>query len=588
MVRPLLAAGAAALLASACATEPGSRPAMFGGEHSPPAALASALEVASASPLPALDYRPLAAPGAVSARIDAQSPVVVLPGGRSFVAAYRIDALPRPLAIEVASQRSAEPGSALGVLPDFRFGVFAPVVHVLDARFNPVRTLLPEGPRAECQHNGYADVYRVRFAIDEPADRAAYLVVATTDALRAQEGVLVCGLARRGLSPVGDITLSATPLPMSGRVLLQAEATLFDGVRHASDRSLAQEALQSPGLLLVGEAGIMFVQRSGLGTSTSPYAVRASLPYAMIASVQVDTGAGGGRGRALTLRYLDPVTRAPRWASVDIAAPVVRGDVVAAIEPFVAPGRLREDVAIELPRTTPVIEFIESTGGALARVGEAATAGARATAMPCGLCAALPCGAEAIAACASLASIGAVAGGVIGTGVELVQQVRGQRPPLPDAVGTLAGSGVTEAARPFDTDALGACVNDALAAPGAAAWRVQGREAVARIADATPTADVQGQWRSMVEWSRIVLISAGKPGQEPRLVPVRLRVEGRLTLVDNGQALRAVSLRWESEAWPLEQWMGADAQGRTAIELRAACRALAGQIVNGTRAGWSE
>ena len=127
--------------------------------------------------------------------------------------------------------------------------------------------------------------------------------------------MLVCGLTRRGLSPVGDITLSATPLPMSGRVLLQAEATLFDGVRHASDRSLLQGALQSPGLLLVGEAGVMFVQRSGLGTSTSPYAVRASLPYTTIASVQVDTGAAGGRGRALTLRYLDPLTRAPRWGS---------------------------------------------------------------------------------------------------------------------------------------------------------------------------------------------------------------------------------------------------------------------------------
>jgi len=588
MVRQLLAAGAVALLASACATEPGSRPGMFGGEYRPPAALVAALEAGSGVPLPALEYRPLAAAGAVSARIDAQSPVVVLPGGRSFVAAYRIDALPRPLAIEVASQRSAEPGSALGVLPDFRFGVFAPVVHVLDARFNPVSTLLPEGPRAECQHNGYADVYRLRFAIDEPSDQAAYLVVATTDALRGQEGVLVCGLTRRGLSPVGDITLSATPLPMSGRVLLQAEATLFDGVRHASDRSLVQEALQSPGLLLVGEAGIMFVQRSGLGTSTSPYAVRASLPYTTIASVQVDTGAGGGRGRALTLRYLDPVTRAPRWASLEIAAPVARGDVVAAIAPFIAPGRLREDVAIELPAAVPPIESVAPSGGALARVGEAAVTGGTVTAIPCSLCITGACTPEILVSCAGLFSVGAVMGAAIGTGIELVQQVRGQRPSPPDTAGTFARAGAGDTPRAFDVDALRACVTDALLESPFERWRVQGREAVARLADTTPPADAQGQWRSVVEWSHIALVPSGKPGLSPETVPVRLRVEGRLTLVDNGRVQRAVPLRWESDASPLEQWVGADPGGRTASELRAACRALAGQIVNGTRAGWSE
>ncbi len=618
MIPRVLGACMTALVLGACAGGSGLTVPSAWTEHTPPAEGVDALSRAQPVTMSQLDYRALGAPAAVSFRIDAQSPAADLPGGRSFVAAFRIDDLPRPLTITVATQRSAEPGALMGWMPDFRRDVFAPVVHVLDARFNIRQTLQPEGPRAECRTNGFEDVYRVRVPLSEPPDEAAYLVVSTTDALRTQRGVEICGLTRNGLSPTGLVSIAVASLPSTDRIRLMVEATLYEGVRHSADRSLLQGALESSGLLLIGEKGLVFAQRQGLGTASRPYVSRLDLPYEAIASAQVDPGTSWASGRAITLRHVDPVTRQPRWTSLDIAAPVVRGDVIAAIEPHLQRGRLLEEVRFSVSPAAPSLEFVSPGGGVIARVGESAVAGGSITAMPCSLCITGACTPEILVSCAGLFSVGAVVGGVVGGGVELVQQVLGQRPPMPGVRDTLARSAAALPREPIGPEALSACVGEALATPGNGQWAVQGRIAVARLGEPAVTSVIpanspagaaeqspalereaagavipagvahRGRWEARVELARMALVAGGKPGQAPREVPVRLRVEGRLTLVDNGVVQRPLPLLWESEAHPLEQWVGTGTDSRAGRELERACTALATNVVSAVRRVWSE
>ncbi len=588
MIRQFIGACVSASLVAACASESGLREIVPLGERTPPAALVSALASAPVVPLSGLQYVPLLPLSETATRIDVQSPAVDLPGGRSFVAAFRIADLPRPFAVEVGSQRSAEPGTLLGWMPDLRQGVLAPVVHVLDAKFNVLRTLLPEGPRSACEHNGLADAYQIRFVVAEPEAQAAFLVVATTDALRAQRAISVCGLPRNGLSPTGDIRVAVAALPVSGSLLMQADATLFDGVRHRAERSLLKSITQSAGVLLLGEHGLAFAQRSGLATARSPYVTRIELPYASIASAQVDMDGGSAYAPTLTLRYIDPATHAPRWANLEITPLSLLPEMANAIASRLGQDRLREDVAISLPQTVPGLDFEVAGRGPLGRVGEWAAAGGLTTAGVCGICGALPCPPEALVTCAGLFSAGAAVGGLVGSGVELVQWARGQRPPIPDVKQRLFETTATEGAQRFDLAALRACVDEALSPPGAATWRVQGRDAVARLSDAPARAGADGLWEARVELSRIALVAAGGPGQEPQEVPVRLRIEGRLTLVDNGAPQRASPLQWESVAYPLQAWVGTGAGARTSVELQSACSAVAAAVVRMTQQGWRE
>lgn len=575
-----------ALLASACTSGPrGALPASW-TERRPPAPLGSALERAAPVPLASLQYRAIGPLSEVTARIEPKSAAVDLPGGRSFVAAFRIDQLPRPLSIQVSSRRSSEPGSVLGWIPDFRQGVFAPVVYVLDAGFNVQSMLPPEGPLPGCLSNGFADVYRVRFAISEPSSKAAFLVIATTGALRAQSGIEVCGITRNGLAPTGDITLAVAPLPMADRVLLQADAELYDGVRHADDRGWLPSA--AAGLLLVGEKGLVFAQRRGLETTSSPYVARLDLPYDAVASVQADAGSPLGDRRALTVRYIDPGTRVPRWASIDIVSPVPTGALVDAIVPHLGKHRLHEDVAIRLAPAMPSLEFVQPHGGTFARLGEAAVAGGAVTAWPCSLCITGACTPEILVSCAGLFSVGAVAGAVIGGGYEVVRRVKGARPSSPDLRDTLAPDAMSEQTRRFDSAALRVCIQDALANPDAAVWRVQARSAGARLAEAPAPASVMGRWDARMDVHRIALVAADKPAQPPLEVPVRLLVEGRVVLADNGKELSPSPLKWESAEYPLGQWIGTEPDALAPRELKAACNALAMQAVQAARDRWRE
>lgn len=502
------------------------------------------------------------------------------------MAAFRIDQLPRPLSIQVASRRSLEPGSVFGWIPDFRQGVFAPVVYVLDAGFGVRRMLLPEGPLPGCLSNGFADVYRVRFAIPEPSSEAAFLVIATTDALRAQTGIEVCGITRNGLAPTGDITLAVAPLPMTDRVLLQVDAELYDGVRRAEDRGLLPSA--APGLLLVGEKGLVFAQRRGLGTASSPYVARLDLPYEAIASVQADAGVPWGARQSLTLRYLDPGARVPRWASIDIVSQIPRAGLVDAIASHLGKDRLREDLAISLTQATPSFEVVQRHGGILARLGESAVAGGALTAWPCSLCITGACTPEILVSCAGLFSVGAMAGGVIGGGYEVVRRVKGAQPSTADLRDSLSQDAMGGQVQRLDAAALRVCLENALAKPDAAVWRVQGRIAVARLAEAPAPAGVMGRWDARMEVSRIALVAEPKPGRPPLEVPARLLVEGRLALTDNGKELRPSPLRWESAAHPLGHWIGTEPDSLTPRELRAACGELAMQGVRAAHDRWSD
>ncbi|MBU6271309.1 MAG: hypothetical protein KGQ67_08410 [Betaproteobacteria bacterium] len=229
-------------------------------------------------------------------------------------------------------------------------------------------------------------------------------------------------------------------------------------------------------------------------------------------SVQAEPDPSWLGSRALTLRYLDPVSGAPRWASIDLASSADRAELVALIASFLTEERLREDVVITPPKAVPALEFLAPGGGVLARLGEAAAAGG----------------------------------------------------------------------------ALHSCIRDALARPESGEWRLQGRSARARLAEAPAITGMNGRWAVGAELTRVALVAAVSAGQDPLMVPVRLRVEGRLLLADNGVSARDAALRWESEAYPLAQWIDAGADARTPSELRAACAAVAALIVRTARDRWRD
>ena len=101
--------------------------------------------------LPLQDLR-LGGPWSVDIGTDA--PAHRFESGKSFFAAFRLADLPRPARIEVASYRSAEPGSWWQTLmPDARQAVLRPTALLLDASFRVVRRIDAWLPRSDCtQH----------------------------------------------------------------------------------------------------------------------------------------------------------------------------------------------------------------------------------------------------------------------------------------------------------------------------------------------------------------------------------------------------------------------------------------------------
>jgi len=540
-----------------------------------PAELSGALAQAPAccNALATLPYAPLDRAGTQSLTIGPASPAYPFDSGKSFFAAYRIAELKRPAEVVVASQRSAEPGSVLQQWPDFRMLAFEPSLLVLDDQFR-VRRRIPAAPPDEaCATQAFADVFSAQLDLVEPPTDAAYLIVLTTAEALARDGQRVCGVVRHGLSPVGSLRLNVTGIEIDDTQLhFRVPVSWHPGVRGADTLGLFGSLVDESGWLWLGERGLHFLTRDG-----DVLRPQLSLPYSALRLALSDTTqhpatlvvASEDRG---TLRF-----------DGFVAAPAARDALTAAatwLASQVSPARMDESIAISVADTVPAIAVEAGSSGFLARLSDAALLGGSLVALPCALCQTGACTPELLLSCAALFSTGAVAGGVVASGQELLARSQG-RSHGPAEVPTNAATALHNAPA-LDAAALRTCLQAEPTLYEAAPWRDQGltghpqlRPAAAPLAPAL-----------QVTLEHIVFMPEGASPADVDELPVRLHLSGHWDWVrTRGAAPQRLPLAWQSAVYPLRAWLG-ESPPVLRNTLDTACREIAAQTLATAQAQW--
>nr|WP_242533425.1 MalM family protein [Niveibacterium umoris] len=535
------------------------------------AALAKAPDCCAS--LAALPYATLAEAGTRSLTISPSSPAYAFDSGKSFFAAYRIAELKRPAEIVVASQRSAEPGSTLQLWPDFRMLAFEPTLLVLDAQFRIRRRITADPPDSACATQARADVFAARVDLVEPPDAAAYLIVLTTADALARDGQQVCGVVRHGLSPVGALRVDVSRIEIDERQLhFRVPVSWHPGLRDAGGLGLLGSLVDESGWLWLGEKHLYFLTRHG-----DVLRPQLSLPYtalrlarsdatqhpAMLVVATEEAGKLRFEGFSAAPAARDALTTAAAWL----------GDQV----PL---GRIDEAVEISIADTLPVISVEPGSSGFLSRLSDAALVGGSLVALPCALCQTGVCTPEMLLSCAALFSTGAVAGGVVASGQELLARAQG-RSQGPAEVPTHAA--ITLHKTPaLDATSLRACLQAALSQGGAEPWRDQGitghPHLKASAAPATPS--------MQLALEGIAFVPEGATPADVNELPVRLHLRGHWAWVRAGDATpRHLPLTWQSDVHPLRAWLG-DSPPVLRDTLDTACRDIATQTIATAAAQW--
>lgn len=583
-----------ALLQAGCADVEVKRPP--GGFWSPevirhvPAAAMDALARAKSccASLAELPYRRLEREGSIALEIGPDSPAFDFDTGKSFFAAYRLPDWPHPLEIRLTSRADVP----LLSLMDANRPVFSPALLILDARFRVKRIVHePEGLRVKAysqSQGGPALEVAGEVYIGEASQEAAYLVILTTDELRARK-VNSSGQTIDGFSPIGNLELEARSVPFAALpVRYRGRAMLVDKER---DGAFSGVLFWRSNTLLISGNGLHYLEQQD-----GRYIERLKVPSAHIVAATVLTSFVLGARLELDTaqRPGDPLVRRTLALVPARDETSYQMDYVAGIAMQDVPlGWYPESVAIVAASSPPSVEFrdppaVPSAQGS--RIADKALSGGVVTAGICGVCQTGLCPPEMLLPCAGLFAIGAAVGGAVGIGGELLSggfkpapqapvlpalQVQAATPVLSAAAGTLVAQ-----------DALRGCVLRR-AAQGPA-WVSQGRSAM--LEPEPPAA------RFTVETAvhRVVLVPRSQPDLPIAEVPVQLIVEGGLVLrhtparpgvqlEEPGEQRRFAT--WHGPSHTLAEWSAPDGRVLEAT-LREACDGLAAALLREAESLW--
>ena len=534
-----------------------------------------------------LPYRPLDREGSLALKIGPDSPAFGFDTGKSFFAAFRLPDWPRPLEIRVTS-RAEVPLLEMPLLlagMESNRPVFSPALLVLDAQFRVKRIMHePEGlaVKTYAQPGGGQGEVQVEGAvyIAEAPEDAAYLVILTTDELRARS-VLSAGVTIDGFSPQGSIELEARSVPFVRLPVHYRGPAMQIEPGHALSGALFWRA----NTLLISENGVHYLEQQDgryLERWTLPFAslvtARVDVPFMLDARLELDAVAHPGEPPQRRTVAVPP-PRGESTYSMRRLAPIVVAGIPA--------GWYREPLAITAAPDAPVVEFRDAhavASGAGSRVADSAMAGGVVTAGVCGICQTGLCPPEVLLPCAGLFAIGAAVGGAVGIGGELFGG--GFKPPAqPPAL----PAGQVQAAAPVLRSAAGALMAQAALrectlrrlADGEA-WVAQGRRAVPE-----PRAEA-ARFVVQAAVQRVALVSNGRPGQAVEEIPVRLVVEGGFVFRDTLRGREEQRpAAWRGPSYTLTEWSAPD--GRVLqTALRDACDGLADAILGAAEPLWRD
>ncbi len=573
------------------------------------AALAAAPECCA--PGAALPASVVAGWGSIDALIGPHSPVVPLPRGRSYASAWRIDQLPRPFLVEVASLRAADPVLGPDAPASARDLVLVPVVLVLDARGEVQRVHSAGRSSPACTDDPTAPAYRIDVPVVESPDRAATLIVATTPALRSRSGEVVCGVVRHGMSPVGRLNLRfrAIDIPVEPGPLQVWPARLLDPAPGLTRLPLPASSGAPDGWLVAGESTLNVVVPDA-GRLKASVTVPLSALVAVRELAPDETGAPGLRVLAVPGSWSGDARRlGDGLVEHRIHLPQGASRLAARLSGAMSRDRWVESVEVEIERRVPEIDFRTDRRHPLVHIGDRAITGGGVAALPCTVCQSGLCTPETLASCGALFSIGAALGGVVGAGQEVAQRISPEGQATLGALGRLEANvrrevkGAQDAA--FHQVALAQCVSGAFDALPPDARVAQGRAAAPRVALAesaeirvsdpgapaasTRSAERRPSVQASVSVDRVSLVMIGPEarGAPAAMVdPVRMQVVATLAIRRDGVDLPVGRLEWLGAAFPRTRWES-EASERAASELREACivlgRAAAGRVLDAWR-----
>jgi hypothetical protein len=499
--------------------------------------------------------------------LDASAPAFEFATGKSFFAAWRLPAA-RPIEVQVVS-RAAAPAAVRLIDPNRK--ILNPALVVLDAQFNVRRTVqAPDGLtlkvyRPDMQVEGV-------FEITAPPDDAAYLVLLTTDALRAYT-TTIRGVRIDGFTPVGAVDVAIRVLPgVTPPVRFRARAT-------PTASGSAPRFTSQAGELLVHEGGVSFLEEQGgryVSTFAMPFdrivSARVEFPLLLAERALVEGVAAPGapvtlHGFELQRERLDeassPYTEAERF----------RG-FATLVGQRIEPGWRREPVVVTAAVGSPAVEFLDPPrvpSGAASRIGEQAGSAGLLTAGVCGICQTGLCPPELLLACAGLFAVGAAIGGSLGIASEAIAGGF-KAPPQPAGLAAqhveATAPGVrTASAELLAQEALRECI--ARRGRDAPVWVDQGRGAVFVAGDA------EARYGLEATVTRVALQPRGTPGQPIAEAPVQLLANGEVVFSDRREArTERRSIAWQGPSHTLAEWTAPDAAALRR-SLGEACEGLA-------------
>ncbi len=576
LVACLLAAVGPALLVGCDSVEirPGSGASLMEVRYRVPPEEVRALEAAPVccASLADLPYRPLDREGPITLDLAAGSPAYTFDTGKSFFAAFALPPGPRPLEVSVTSRLHALTPAIAANRP-----IFNPAVAILDERHRVRQFLHEPGSFAVMPVPGATAGIEVRgtFHIDATREDAAYLVVLTTDALRARSAER-SGARIDGFSAVGIVDLAVRSAPF----LVPPVTFRSDAARMTPD---TQVTLFPDHKLFVDRTGVHFV-----AVRDSHYTERAVVPFAQIVAVRYESRLVGGAALVLdTARSPDARGIASRSRSF----PSARSD------PAICSWRSRrslrafarlvsQGLAVEAGDRVPEVVFRDPPRGASTagqRIAEGAMTGGMLTAGVCGLCAGGVCPPEVLLSCAGLFAVGAAVGGLVGIGTEPAAGAGASAPPPVPMLSAPQVAAAKPAVRTRVDDviaqaAVRECVVRRLS--GEAFWVAQGRAAT--------LVSQPGGARFILRTSvdRVVLAGEGEPGQAAEAMPVRLVVEGGVVMRDTASGRKERRpVVWRGAAHSLGDWSARDGVVLEAA-LKEACDGFAGAALGTAAPLW--
>jgi hypothetical protein len=261
----------------------------------------------------------------------------------------------------------------------------------------------------------------------------------------------------------------------------------------------------------------------------------------------------------------------------------------------IPPDTVVEKIVFNVQKNEPVVEFLARDTGAAARIGDAAMSGGMATALPCGVCQTGACSPAVLLPCTALFSVGAVIGGSVGLGKELIasldkdaQQSANIAKKTHQSVTPIVES--TQSRR-FDHRALSRCIAQELGER----WHDQGRMAIPSGISTMDTpefantdSDLEAQGYQYAAQSKILKFSLIPEGLATPEIPVHLVIEGEVKFTNfSSHIFKAAPVSWQSPPHKLQDWIknGPELAGDA---MKQGCHALAKQITEFSQRLWQQ